>query len=261
MDDSPLGIYDSEFGDDSSPTCVLLNEYCIPKCFSRDLFDLADEEDDDDDDDDGGPCDETGVNFNDDDNGETGEEVGEDAEAEDRKGDHATTLSSRPPYRWILIGPERSGTGMHVDPLWTNAWVTVLQGQKLWLLFPPETPYTSIGMTEGRPQIPSSIWFRDYYDVVTSPSWPKQYQPVEVLQNPGETVFVPAGWPHLVLNLELTVAVTHNYASEYGPFFERMWEEVARDEPDFAARWHSGLRKNGREDLTKCMPPVTTDAN
>lgn len=162
--------------------------------------------------------------------------------------------NTRPPYRWVLIGPERSGTGMHVDPLWTNAWVTVLQGRKRWLLFPPETPYESIGMVDGKPQIPSSIWFRDFYDKVASPSWPAEYQPVEVLQYPGETVYVPAGWPHLVLNLELTVAVTHNYASEYGPFFVKMWKEVAQDERDFALRWHSGLMKSGREDLARKAP-------
>ena len=203
LDDSPLGIYDSEFGDDDSPTRVLRKEYSVPKCFSPDLFDVVKD-----------LCDTT-----------------------------------RPPYRWVLIGPERSGTGMHVDPLWTHAWVTVLQGRKRWLLFPPNTPYESIGMIDGEPQIPSSIWFRGFYDKVTSPSWPKEYQPVEVLQHPGETVYVPAGWPHLVLNLELTVAVTHNYASEHGPFFQRMCDEVARDEPQFALQWCEGLRKNGRLDL------------
>ncbi|KAL3797494.1 hypothetical protein HJC23_009858 [Cyclotella cryptica] len=213
-DDSPLGIYDSEFGDDEV-TSVLLSEYSVPTCFSQDLFELVD--------------------------------LGENGPTE--MSEQEQVKIPRPPYRWILIGPERSGTGMHVDPLWTNAWVTVLQGLKRWLLFPPDTPHDMIGMSQDKPQIPSSVWFHDFYDKVTSSSWPKCYQPVEVLQHAGETVFVPAGWPHLVLNLALTVAVTHNYASEFGPF-SRMCEEVSVEEPEFAVRWYSGLRKHGRDDLT-----------
>lgn len=212
-DDSPLAIYDAEFGDEDSPTSALLDEYEVPTCFSPDLFDLAIP---------------SGVDNGDDDDDDDGD--------------------ARPPYRWILIGPERSGTGLHVDPLWTNAWVTVLQGLKRWLLFPPCTPQEEIGMIEGEPQISSSIWFRDYYDKVMSPDWPKEWRPVEVLQHPGETVFVPNGWPHLVLNLKLTTAVTHNYASEFG--FERMWREVATDEPQFAKRWYAGMLLH-RPDLAK----------
>mmetsp|Transcript_20189 Transcript_20189/g.44065 ORF Transcript_20189/g.44065 Transcript_20189/m.44065 type:complete len:353 (+) Transcript_20189:665-1723(+) len=207
-DDSPLAIYDAEFGDEDSPTSVLLDEYTVPQCFSPDLFDLA---------------------------LPSASDGGDDGGTDD-----IATCANRPPYRWILIGPARSGTGLHVDPLWTNAWVTVLQGRKRWLLFPPCTPPETIGMIEDQPQIPSSVWFRDYYEKVTSVDWPEERRPVEVLQCPGETVFVPNGWPHLVLNLELTVAVTHNYASEEGPF-ERMWEEVATEEIDFARRWYAGM--------------------
>ena len=198
LDDSPLAIYDSEFGDDDA-TCDLLKEYEVPRCFSGDLFSMVPE------------------------------------------------YFPRPPYRWILIGPERSGTGLHIDPLYTNAWVTVLQGKKRWLLFPPATPCDEVGMLDGEPQIPSSIWFDQFYDKVTSPDWPQSWRPVEVLQIPGETVFVPNGWMHLVLNLELTVAVTHNYASEFGPF-ERMWQQVVCDEPDFAIRWYQSMVK-ARPDL------------
>ena len=62
-----------------------------------------------------------------------------------------------------------------------------------------------------------------------------------------------------MLNLELTVAVTHNYASEFGPF-ERMCQDVVEQEPDFAVRWHSGLRKNGREDLASFLPYPKKDS-
>jgi len=197
-DDSPLAIYDSEFGDKTSPTHELIMEYHNPLCFSKDLFDYADL---------------VSSNHN---------EIG----------------SRRPPWRWILIGPERSGTGLHIDPLWTNAWVTVLQGRKRWILFPPNTPQEKIGMIQS--QIPSVIWFQQYYDLVMDDEWPEEWKPIEILQEAGETVFVPQGWPHLVLNLELTVAVTHNYASEFG-HFERMCKQVILDEPDFARLWYQGL--------------------
>jgi histone arginine demethylase JMJD6 len=40
----------------------------------------------------------------------------------------------------LLIGPERSGSGIHVDPILTCAWNTSLIGCKRWVLFDGKAP-------------------------------------------------------------------------------------------------------------------------
>ena len=39
-----------------------------------------------------------------------------------------------------MIGPRRSGSCVHLDPLATSAWNTIIRGSKRWVLFPPGTP-------------------------------------------------------------------------------------------------------------------------
>lgn len=153
----------------------------------------------------------------------------------------------RPPYRWILMGPARSGTGLHIDPMGTHAWVTVVEGLKRWVLFPYGTDKESIGMKEI--QIPSALWFAEWYDRAME-AVPGV---IEVLQRPGETVYVPAGWPHLVLNLEPTVAITHNYATEY-PSIERITESVQKEEPELYPKWIQVLQTTRPDVVGYCSP-------
>eukprot|EP00980_Cylindrotheca_fusiformis_P020898 scaffold7908_cov69-Cylindrotheca_fusiformis.AAC.2 len=205
-DDAPLAIYDSQLDMDERRS--ILDSYQVPPCF--DGFDLFQDV------------------------------VMNNPTKEVESGDSVNP----PPYRWILIGPERSGTGLHIDPMGTHAWVTIVEGCKRWVLFPPTTKPVSIGMQD--PQIPSSIWFSKWYPTVM----PNHPNAVEVLQYPGETVYVPAGWPHLVLNLENTVAITQNYATEY-PNLQQLFHSVEESEPEFFQEWLPRL-KACRPDL--CLP-------
>ena len=52
-------------------------------------------------------------------------------------------------------------------------------------------------------------WWLDIY-----PHLAEDEKPLECTQLPGETIFVPSGWWHCVLNLETTVAVTQNFVSQ-----------------------------------------------
>ncbi|PSR99866.1 F-box protein [Actinidia chinensis var. chinensis] len=121
----------------------------------------------------------------------------------------------RPAFRWLIIGPERSGASWHVDPALTSAWNTLLCGRKRWALYPPGR--VPLGVTvhvneeDGDVNIetPSSLqWWLDFYPLLAD-----EDKPIECTQLPGETIFVPSGWWHCVLNLETTVAVTQNFVN------------------------------------------------
>ncbi|XP_063950728.1 lysine-specific demethylase JMJ21 isoform X2 [Daucus carota subsp. sativus] len=121
----------------------------------------------------------------------------------------------RPPFRWLIIGPERSGASWHVDPALTSAWNTLLYGRKRWALYPPGR--VPLGVTvhvnedDGDVSIdtPTSLqWWLDFYPLLAD-----EEKPIECTQLPGETIYVPSGWWHCVLNLETTVAVTQNFVN------------------------------------------------
>ncbi|XP_066350009.1 lysine-specific demethylase JMJ21-like isoform X3 [Miscanthus floridulus] len=122
----------------------------------------------------------------------------------------------RPAFRWLIIGPERSGASWHVDPGLTSAWNTLLCVRKRWALYPPGRVPGGVTIhvndEDGDVDIetPTSLqWWLDIY-----PHLPEQEKPLECTQLPGETIFVPSGWWHCVLNLETTIAVTQNFVNQ-----------------------------------------------
>jgi hypothetical protein len=71
--------------------------------------------------------------------------------------------------------------------------------------------------------------------VVTAPAavW------YEFNQSPGETVVVPRGWLHAVVNLEATVAVTQNVCGRYD--LGEVWDEMCMHAPEAAAKLKPSL--------------------
>jgi histone arginine demethylase JMJD6 len=100
----------------------------------------------------------------------------------------------RPPHKWIVIGPARSGTGIHVDPLGTSAWNALVHGHKRWVLFPPYADPVQIkprgargyGSGEG------IAWFHEVLPRFSDKE-ARDMGMMDFVQHPGECVFVPGG--------------------------------------------------------------------
>ncbi|KAG0048448.1 jumonji domain-containing protein 6 [Linnemannia elongata] len=180
----------------------------------------------------------------------------------------------RPPYRWFVVGGPRSGTGIHIDPLGTSAWNTLTTGHKRWCMFPPGIPknlYDPVMKPFDREAV---SWFHHVYPRFAANDYElaKQYGMIEVIQGPGETMFVPGGWPHIVMNLDFTIAITQNFCSPTN--FEAVWLYTRHARPKLAKKFQAEIErmynKTGKcyfkDLLDKCrslayvpMLPMSTD--
>ena len=159
---------------------------------------------------------------------------------------------SMPPHRWFLLGPKRSGTEMHQDPLGTSAWNTNVQGHKRWLLIKP-APGLSKKFIRGKHLMKKGEDDEaiNYFDFVL-PRLKKAEchengqlpEIIECIQYPGETMFVPGAWWHGVINLDNTVAITENICNHGN--FDRVWCQTRKQRKRMAYKWLRKIRRNYR---------------
>lgn len=178
-------------------------------------------------------------------------------------------------HRFIIVGGERTGAVVHQDPKCSGAWNTCLFGTKRWVFFPPtvtreqlqlEPAATGDAAAEGGAEgedyrrVPPAYWWASTYPALRKRGGLGM---LEVLQRPGDTIYVPPRWWHAVLNLPetesgeaLTLCVTQNVLtapmllellgwralrSHWGDFALGFACELRRHRPAVAARLLAGL--------------------
>ncbi|KAG5974260.1 hypothetical protein E4U55_008266 [Claviceps digitariae] len=119
----------------------------------------------------------------------------------------------RPAHRWLIMGPERSGSTFHKDPNGTSAWNAVIQGSKYWIMFPPNAQVPGVYVSEDSSEVTSPLsiaeWLLTFHEEARDlPDC------VEGICHAGEILHVPSGWWHLVVNLESGIALTQNFVPQ-----------------------------------------------
>lgn len=116
----------------------------------------------------------------------------------------------RPDSRWLIIGPERSGSTFHKDPNATSAWNAVIRGSKYWIMFPGSILPPGVFVSEDQSEVTSPLsiaeWLLSFHEEARRMSGC-----MEGICREGEVLHVPSGWWHLVVNLEPAIAITGNF--------------------------------------------------
>lgn len=141
------------------------------------------------------------------------------------------------PPAWLLVGVAKSGTPIHDHPL-TVAWNALLVGCKLWCCLPPdvdESMVLNLDDDDDQEFDKSAIdWFQE---IGSLPDEAKI-----IVQRPGEVVFLPAGWFHVVLNAETSTAISVSLSLRRDLL--RQWPLLVMEDADFAQGWLDALERD-----------------
>lgn len=131
------------------------------------------------------------------------------------------SLRKKSDYRFCYIGCEGTWTALHHDVYESFSWSANIVGRKRWYMFPPSET--------------SKLYHKRFKDRLVEDCRPGHYceelfpgvssaHQLEVVQMPGEVVFVPSGWHHQVHNLDDCCSINHNWFNE--ACIDRVWRYV-----------------------------------
>lgn len=207
----------------------------------------------------------------------------------------------------LFVGPKGSCSQLHIDAFKSNFWMALFQGRKKWVFFPPEQTcllypraypgsldlsfppevalaFSFASSTEAKA---SGIDSTNHLNLVEKSAddllqaqsqaaravlavkYPLSLhaQPYTCELQPGEILFVPAGTPHYVANVDHTLALSANYIDTsnfeaalgelrvLAGWCDRSQELLAQlDHPSFLPRVHTALAKAFAQQLAIPKP-------
>lgn len=98
---------------------------------------------------------------------------------------------------------------LHIDAFGSNFWMAMLQGKKKWTLFSPDQK----GLLYPRYEESLDPVFEVDIERPNFTQFPylALTKPQQCILEPGDILFVPAGWPHRVENITHSVAISSNF--------------------------------------------------
>ncbi|XP_067110024.1 2-oxoglutarate and iron-dependent oxygenase JMJD4 isoform X2 [Osmerus mordax] len=122
-------------------------------------------------------------------------------------------------YRFVYMGPKGSWTPFHADVFRSYSWSANICGRKKWLLYPPGQEDF---LRDSHGNLAYDVTAPELQDKGLFPHYDEACQPLEIIQEAGEIIFVPSGWHHQVYNLEDTISMNHNWLN--GCNVDIMWQ-------------------------------------
>ncbi len=165
-------------------------------------------------------------------------------------------------YQWVIMSQPQTGTHVHSDPDLTDAWNALITGHKVqsvplrlteqtlpiffqyWIIFPRDVDVSSyecdLECSENFDGLYTVSWYTHVVPQLRRESWYGE-RIVETVQKPGETIYVPQGQGHAVLNLDENVSVTENFLSvsaldELAKFYAYGWNPFHYNTEEAATR-------------------------
>jgi hypothetical protein len=168
------------------------------------------------------------------------------------------------PPAWLLVGVKRSGTPIHDHPL-TVAWNALLVGCKLWCCLPPDVDESLLLL--NLPENDDEDFDLSDFDL-SALEWFKQCGSNKIpdcakiiVQHPGEVVYLPAGWFHVVLNVaddsSTAISVSLTLRRDLPVILPLLMEE----DEDFAKFWINRLSAEQKEHIPSLLLEETESSS